>query len=366
MSTRIATFNIENLFTRPLAMKDGIGPTGQDAIHRHAELNQIIAKPLYDSADQARLLALDQQYGFSALSAPAGALVLLNKIRGQLFTRSRAGVVTVAAAGRGDWTGWFSLRSNDVAWEATYNTGRVIAEVNADIQVCIEVENRPTLQRFNEQVLGAKFNKAFPHVMLIDGNDDRGIDVGLLSRFPIRAIKSHVDDLNPNGERTFSRDCPEYLIELPSGRKVLILPNHFKSKRGGNTAAIQLRRKTQADRAHAIASDALRQAALVLLAGDLNDTPQSATLASLWQDGFVDVADHPSYPTHRPGTAGTGTAANKIDYLIMSPRLRARLRASGIERRGSYHPGAWAPFDTVTQKADEASDHHLVWADFAL
>jgi endonuclease/exonuclease/phosphatase family metal-dependent hydrolase len=365
MSLRIATFNVENLFTRPLAMQDGMGQAGQDAINHHAELNGIIAKPAYDAADKARLLALDEIYGFSALNTPPQSLVVLNKIRGQLFSRSHAGVVTVVATGRSDWTGWFELRSKDVSWEATYNTGRVIAESNADIQICVEVENRPTLLRFNEQVLGAKFSKAFAHVMVIDGNDERGIDVGILSRYPMRSIRSHVDDRNANGERTFSRDCPEFLIELPGGEKTLILPNHFKSKRGGNTASMQARRKAQADRAHAIAKDGSAQTQFVLIAGDLNDTPDQPLFASLWQDGFVDVRDHASYPTDRPGTYDTGTAAEKIDYLIMSPGLRAKLTDTGIERRGTFHPHLWQPFDTVTKPADDASDHHLVWADYS-
>ena len=366
MSLRIATFNCENLFSRPLAMKDGMGAAGQSAINHHAELNGIIARAAYDATDMARLVALDTLYKFSALNTPSNSLVLLNKIRGQLFKRTQAGVVTVVATGRGDWTGWFTLRSNDVSWPATYNTGRVIAETDADVQVVIEVEDRPTLNRFNEQVLGAKFDKLYPHVMLIDGNDDRGIDVGILSRFPIRAMKSHIDDRNPNTERTFSRDCPEYLIELPSCRKLMVLPNHFKSKRGGNGAKAQDRRKFQAEGAHDIAVQALAQTQLVLIAGDLNDTPDFPKFAALWQDGFVDVQDHANYPQDRPGTFDTGTTANKIDYLIMSPKLRAKLSDTGIERRGSFHPKTWPPFDTVTGKADEASDHHLVWADFKL
>ena len=366
MSLRIATFNCENLFSRPLAMKDGMGASGQKAIDHHAELNGIVAKDVYDAADMARLIALDTLYKFSAMNTPSNSLVLLNKIRGQLFKRTQAGVVTVVAAGRADWTGWFTLRSNDVTWAATYNTGRVITETHADIQVVIEVEDRPTLKRFNEQVLGAKFNKAYPHVMLIDGNDDRGIDVGILSRFPIRAMKSHIDDRNAEGERTYSRDCPEYLIELPSGRKLMVLPNHFKSKRGGNSQPAQDRRQAQADGAHRIAVQALAQTQLVLIAGDLNDTPDFPKFAALWQDGFTDVQSHVNYPVDRPGTFDTGTKANKIDYLIMSPKLRAKLSDTGIERRGSYHPKTWLPFDTVTGKADEASDHHLVWADFAL
>ena len=70
---------------------------------------------------------------------------------------------------------------------------------------------------------------------------------------------------------------------------------------------IMLRRKTQgpAERAHNIALLALNRSPFVLLAGDFNDTPDSVALASLFNDGFVDISDHPDYPgvpADRPGT----------------------------------------------------------------
>lgn len=367
MSIRIATFNVENLFSRPTAMGDAAGAAGQAAIDAHSELNAIVAKPVYSEADKARLIALDRIYKFSALSAPQKVLLVLVKVRGQLFSRSRAGVVKVVAQGAADWTGWFDLPRTDVTWAATLNTARVIAEVSPDVLMCVEAEDRHTLLRFNEQVLGAEFDHAYPHVMLIDGNDQRGIDVGILSRYPIDTVRSHVDDRDARGERVFSRDCPEYAIVLPSGQRLVVLPNHFKSKRGGNDEAAQRRRRAQAEAAGEIARRAAQAgAALVLVGGDLNDTPDAEALAPLWSAGFTDVQSHPDYPTDRPGTFDTATAANKIDYLIMSPDLRAKLLTTGIERRGSYHPRLWRPFDTVTGKADEASDHQCLWADFAL
>ncbi len=365
MKLRVATYNVENLFERPQAMAPEAGEQGQQAIDDHAELNRIVSKPLYSEHDKARLLALEERYGFAALNAPANALVYLNKVRGQLYAR-RQGVLGVAAEGRDSWTGWFELRKRNVTWQATYNTARVIAEVNPDILLCVEVENRPTLQRFNDQVLKTQFERGFPHAMVIDGNDDRGIDVGVLSRYPINGMRSHVDDRNPNGERTFSRDCPEYVVQLAPGKAIVVLPNHFKSRRGGNGGPVQERRLAQACAASAIASRAQEMSPFVLLGGDLNDTPDSPALQPLWETGFVDVLDHASYPADRPGTYGTGRAGDKIDYLLMSPALRARLQHTGIERRGSYHPNTWEPFDTVKSAADEASDHHLVWADFEL
>ena len=288
----------------------------------------------------------------------------LQKIRGQLFRSPQNGPVEVVADGRDDWVGWFELLRDDVKWEATYNTGRVIREVRPDILLTVEVENRPTLGRFNEQVLRAKFGFVYPHGMVVDGNDARGIDLGILSRFPIVEIRSHVDDPAPNGGHLFSRDCPEFDIILPTGERLIVVANHLKSKRNGNDQASQNRRQAQAERAHEIAVAALARSKLVLLGGDLNDTPDSQALASLFTDGFQDVMSHPNYPTDRPGTYETGLPSHKLDYLIMSPRLRAKLQDTGIERRGSFHPRTWEPFDTVTKAVEEASDHHLLWADF--
>ena len=329
MPVKIAVFNFENMFSRPAAMelsaREGeSGNRGSQAIDDHAELNRIIAKENYSATDKERLLALDERYGFSAAQAPRGALVFLQKIRGQLFSRA-GGSRSVVASSRADWVGWFELARADVKWTATMNTGRVIAAVDPDILICVEVENRIALKYFNEQVLAATeigaefaaFRHAFPPVMVIDGNDPRGIDVGLMSRYPINAIRSHIDDRMTAGsaptladERLFSRDCPEYLIEIGSGQRLMIMPNHFKSKRSSNRReleASQAKRRLQAIRAHEIARDAAAAVTpLVLIGGDLNDTPDSDAIAPLWAEGFVDIQDHPSYPTDRPGTTARG------------------------------------------------------------
>ena len=71
----------------------------------------------------------------------------------------------------------------------------------------VEVESRPTLRRFNETTLT---EAPYPHAMLIDGNDERGIDVAILCRRPLSDMRSHVDDLDPKTQRpVFSRDCAE-------------------------------------------------------------------------------------------------------------------------------------------------------------
>lgn len=366
MQITIATFNLENLFTRPTAMSGADDDAGRQAIEDHAVANAIADKPVYSDADKATLIALSQRYGWHLRNPPSNSLLFLQKIRGRLFSNTQAQGLQVVAKGRADWTGWFELRRSDVRWEATFNTARVIDAQKPDILCIVEVENRPTLKHFNEQVLEAKFGWSFPHFMVLDGNDDRGIDVGLASKFPIETMRSHVDDGIEDGPPTFSRDCPEYDLLLPGGGRLVVIPNHFKSKRNGDDLTSRKKREKQAKRASAIALAALARTELVLIAGDFNDVPTSQPISNIFAGGFVDVKDHPDYPTDRPGTFGTGLAGNKIDYLVMSPALRQRLVTTGVERRGSFHPNLWQSFDTVTGASTEASDHHMVWAKFEI
>ncbi len=72
--------------------------------------------------------------------------------------------------------GWIEWRRELVGAPAIENTGRIISEIKADVLCLVEVESRPVLKRFNETILKAA---PYPHAMLIDGNDDRGIDVAL-------------------------------------------------------------------------------------------------------------------------------------------------------------------------------------------
>ncbi len=364
MPVKIATFNLENLFTRPVAMNSATDAAGTAAIEDHAMANKIANKATYSATDKAKLVTLSKKYGWH-LKFPPKKLVLMQKVRGKLFKQPTGGDLTVVANGRSDWVGWFELRKEDVTWEATFNTARVIAETAPDILILVEVENRPTFKRFDDQVLKESFGMQFNHFLVIDGNDERGIDVGIASRFPIKSVISHVDEpYADESGRLFSRDCPEYEISLAGGKSLVILPNHFKSKRSGNDEASTLKRTAQAKRTLEIAKSAATRADYVLIGGDLNDTPDSEAMLELLKDGFVDVNDHADYPVDRPGTYNTGTASSKIDYLIMSAPLRGKLLTTGIERRGSFHPRTWTPFDTVTSATTEASDHHLVWATF--
>ncbi|MFF8943283.1 hypothetical protein ACF1A5_13630 [Streptomyces sp. NPDC014864] len=76
-----------------------------------------------------------------------------------------------------------------------------------------------------------------------------------------------------------------------------------------------------------------------------------------------------SHPAYRgdPGTHGSGTRpSDKLDYLLFPAPVWGRVQHVGMERRGVRAPPAIKSFDTVTPKADEASDHAALSADLDL
>lgn len=253
------------------------------------------------------------------------------KLRGTLLAL-RADRYTVVANGRADWVGWVELKEKEVNDRAILNTARVIAAVNADIIVLVEVEDRPGLQKFHNNVLLPLLKETgrtgYPYLLLIDGNDERGIDVGILSRFPITDISTHVFDL-PGAPPIFSRDCAEYFIEVPGlADRLLVMANHFASK--GSDPTGTRRRAPQARRVKDIVDQRLAQGFThVIVAGDLNDEPDSASLAPLLQGSPLKDAIHAFAaqidPTgKRLGTYDTGKA--QLDYLLLSAPLLAAAR----------------------------------------
>lgn len=362
---RLATFNLENMFRRANALSLE-WKEGKPILDDYSRFNRIASKQVYSAADKSALAGIIENYGLADRRTAKDDYFVLQEVRGRLFKYANK-TVTITASGRGAWDGWLELQAQDVHRAATENTARVIAAVNADVLAVVEVENRIALQRFNEQLL-KPLQVDYPHYMVIDGNDERGIDVGIYSRFPIRSIRSHVDDGLPS-TRIFSRDCPEYEIELPSGDSLRVLVNHLKSKGFGNQTDNDARRKAQAARVAAI-YQAQANGANIAVVGDFNDTPASDPLSPLLHGtDLQDAMTHPLYagkPGARPGTFKTGTASGKLDYVLLNPALWSKVEDVDVERRGVFTAGAFPHFDEVTSEVTQASDHAAVWVDLNL
>jgi endonuclease/exonuclease/phosphatase family metal-dependent hydrolase len=238
---------------------------------------------------------------------------------------------------------------------------RRIKAVDADVLALQEVESIEALEEFvDEERLDD-----YRHLVLVEGNDERLIDVALLSKLPIGAVTSwrHRTYKNRPQERPiFSRDLLEAEI-LDERRKCVLFTlfnNHLKSKlatndeerRAGNT-----RRRRQAQTiAHILAT---RDRAPFLVVGDMNDRATSSRLRAFRDLGLVNaLADHdetggpyppddPDQPrtkawTHRHRGEGRPTY-ELFDQIWLSPDLASTQTGAVIQRR--------------TTRGGDATDH---------
>jgi endonuclease/exonuclease/phosphatase family metal-dependent hydrolase len=368
---RIASFNVENLFSRARAMNLAHWSDGKDILAEYTRLNTRLQKAAYTAADKREILKSIKALGLS--KQDESKFVILRQNHGRLLRRPKSGDPEVVANGRSDWVGWVDLKTEAVNDTAVLMTARVIQDVNADILAVVEAEDRIALTHFNDQLL-KPMGAAYSSVMLIDGNDDRGIDVGLLLKggCTIESMVSHVDDVKA-GVRVFSRDCPEFTVRVNANTGVLVLANHLKSKGYGSSADSNARRKTQAKRVREI-YDLRRSQGIdsIAVVGDLNDTPDSDPLQPLLADGsdLKDIFDHPRFQSDgRPGTFGNGTKSQKIDYILLSPNLFQKVTAAGVWRKGVWggvNGTLFEHYGEMTKAVHAASDHAALWADLNL
>lgn len=382
---KIASFNVENMFRRAVVLNQENWKDGKPILEAYASMTALLEQPTYSAADKAKILVLLEKLGLlswdekgggkKAIFAEDNKWVWLRRSRGSLVSKHRDGTIEVVANGRADWIGWLELKREEVNEQATRNTAAVIADMDPDILAVVEAEDRPALVRFNENVLeldqGA--SKSFSHVMLIDGNDERGIDVGLLSKdeFPVVGMRSHVDDPGPGGAPVFSRDCAEYEFEVGKD-KLLMLVNHFKSKGFGKASDSDKRREAQAKRVAEIYAERRKEGwKYIVVAGDFNDTPDSKPLAPLIaKTDLKDASQLPGWDWgEREGTFGGGKK-EKIDYLLLSPALHTKVKAGGVDRKGLWHgprtQNPWELLLTLTKPEQAASDHAAIWVELDL
>ena len=366
MAIRIGTYNVNNLFRRASILQlEGFSSTTTKVLKDVRTLTGLLSQDSYLGTIGTKIVNLLKKYEFDKpVRQRTQHFFDINEVRSRLFTVSQ-GQIKLKAKGRLDWVGSVELVSEIVDEASTENTARVIQAVAADILCMVEVEDRRALSQFNQTLL-RKFQTGFAHNLLIDGNDDRGIDVGLLSKFEIRSVRSHIDDpIGQPGERIFSRDCAEFEIILPNGTSLWLLANHFKSKLGNFTES-NAKRQKQAERVAEILQRFDLTKDLVVVAGDFNDTPDSQPLSKLLQTpNLSDVLKSPLLN----GPAWTfRDGKDQIDYILVSKSLNDTLQAVAIERHGIFSKtdfgGQFPHFQEVKDTVSQGSDHAAVVAEF--
>ena len=377
---RIASFNVENLFARAKALNLATWSDCNPILEAYNEVNTLFQEQTYTPAIKDRIRQLLLQLDIYTVNNQGAVRrndskfpqwAWFRKNRGS-FDREPADEsqsMEITANGRNEWIGWVELAKEPVNETATRMTARVIHDVNADIIAVVEAEDRPALLRFNKDLLGGMYR----HIMLVDGNDERGIDVAIMTKngFDIRSIRSNVD-LEDNVGRVFSRDCAQYEIATPGGTRVHVLVNHFKSQSGGGGSQRERQSKAVRDIVDALV-DANHK---VIVLGDLNEGPaqegdHAVNLAPLYTNNspLLECYSLNNFQTGpRVGTFDSCGIHNRLDYIFISQSLQNKFQSGGIFRTGLWgtrmtRPTAWETYPEMTANFEQASDHSAVFVD---
>ncbi|MEM7256804.1 MAG: endonuclease/exonuclease/phosphatase family protein, partial [Pseudomonadota bacterium] len=274
----------------------------------------------------------------------------------------------VKVNGRSDWDGFIALKRDNFDFLTVSNTGRFMRKIDADVFGICEVESVGAMRQFRSDQLS---RMDLDYELLVDGNDPRGIDIGMYSRFPYGFIRTNIHHkTSSRARRTFSRDCLEVEIQLPSGNSLWVLQNHLKSKLGAQSSS-DARRKKQADRiAEILHNEYDLNNVFVIVSGDLNDTPDRNPLSALTDNsGLHDVLEVAGVPENQRWTYEYRGQLNQIDYILISSALSQHVTDAGVDRTGmadleSFTNGAEHSLSGITNWRNAASDHGAVWAEF--
>src|SRR5262249_32962270 len=101
---RIASFNVENLFSRARALNQQNWAEGREVLTLYSRLNTRLQRPVYTNSDKEAILADIDRLGLSRNDESEFAILRQN--RGRLLKRPKNTPTEVVAAGRDDWIGW--------------------------------------------------------------------------------------------------------------------------------------------------------------------------------------------------------------------------------------------------------------------
>lgn len=251
-----------------------------------------------------------------------------------------------------------------------------IKRMDLDLLAVQEVEDIDTLRQFNRE----RLDGMYPHVLLIEGNDPRLIDVGVLSRYPIGGCTSWQRATHPSApqELVFGRDLIE--VEILNARRnerlFTLFNTHLKSNYVdfhedpvAAHAAANERRRRQAETVARIIRGRTRPDSRYVLVGDMNDSPLSEFLQGFTQDQELKLVNGLAAPqetrpakaddpmpvsmawTHRIKPANEPAQYELYDQIWLSPALAPKQTAAWIDRRtkhsgdGSDHDPAWVELE---------------------
>ncbi|MEW5740953.1 MAG: endonuclease/exonuclease/phosphatase family protein [Myxococcota bacterium] len=204
----------------------------------------------------------------------------------------------------------------------------VLRDLSVDVAVLQEVETQASLD-----ALASRLSGVFDSSVLGEIGTAGSVDVAVLARGDVERVVTHRDTtplFRPDGSRTvFSREFLEVHLRI-DGVPVIVFAAHFRSKVQDDPG----RRLAEAQAARDLVTRAAAAApgVLVVLAGDLNDTPGSPPLDALeGNGGLLRVAK--DLPPAEQATYVFNGSGEAIDHLLEATSPPRYVAASALVER---------------------------------
>lgn len=195
-----------------------------------------------------------------------------------------------------------------------------------DILIVQEVENKNVLSKLVSKGLKGM---GYQHIELLEGDDKRGIDVGVISRYPI--TRSAIHSLIVNGERVDTRGILEVEIQVEN-QIIVIFNNHWPSQSNPTS-----QRVASAQQLQQLAQRHIKRADLIIAAGDFNSVKTESPYPLSLLTDFVDLEAkaRSTGRTIHPGTNYFRGEWGSLDRIFVhkSSALRADLDTFEIMNR---------------------------------
>jgi predicted extracellular nuclease len=291
---------------------------------------------------------------------------ILDKERGSKNPKSIDPDAFIAKGGHINLLGMMIEDFGPISTSLRQETARIILDHAPDILAVQEVESQEALFQFNRKYLG---KNAYPYYLVVDGNDQRQIDVGFLSRWPIKSLATHQHvpkAITDRRKKVFSRDCLAVTFDI-QGKELTIFNNHLTSRISDPDGT--KRREPQAKAIIEIVTARFTKPdrANWVICGDFNALPDEKPVSMLEKGlGAENIVNR--LPTDERWTYIFKGKHQQLDYLLASKALAARSNGKPIIDH-SGQPAKKAKYDPKRKGydlADGASDHSALFWDIRI
>lgn len=367
---KIASYNIQNLFHRNRSLVEK--NFSKNVSNWFSELDALMKLDEHSTTHRDRIQELLFLVGFE--KAHHTPYAVMRKRGGFLYFKSKPVHNELMANELTNWNGWTALKTQPISDISTRNKARVITDINPDILVLQEVEDRYSWNDFNTQFLPAEDLEIFKKAMLVSGRTDLGLECGIAvkNNFVIQNLTVH--EFQNVQEQAI--EFYEYHLKSSSGHQIAFILAQLQEATLEKELSDNVRKHQAQELANLYLDLTQRGCQEIIVTGTFNAASYCNSLAPLLREtNLKDITRHESFNVdvdlgrdasyYRMGAYKMGVNIKQKDYMLLSPKLFQNLKRAGLNRKGMWpsNKPEWSIYPNIKNKSQAASEHPALWCE---